>query len=139
MAAKSLSTDCSILILICVLWKFIEQRAFHVGPQQTTGLQNFVRWYCFVHRTREITQYLKYHHKELAQAHSSIFFFFFLAFQGRVQDIWKFPGWGLNRSYNRRPTPQPQQCRIQTESATCNTDPQPTERSQRWNLHLHGY
>ena len=33
------------------------------------------------------------------------FFFFFLAFQGRTHGIWKFPGWGSNRSYSCQPQP----------------------------------
>ena len=54
----------------------------------------------------------------------SFFFFFFCLFaifSGHSHSIWRFPGWGSNRSYSRRPTPGPQQCGIRATSATYTT------------------
>ena len=44
--------------------------------------------------------------------------YFFFSFYSRACSIWRFPGWGSNWIYSCQPTPQPQQCRIQTVSAT---------------------
>ena len=46
------------------------------------------------------------------------FFFFFSLFRAAPCSICRFPGWGLNRSYSCRPTPQSQQCWIWAVSAT---------------------
>ena len=45
------------------------------------------------------------------------FFFFFCLFRQNL-GIWRFPGYGSNRSYSCQLTPQPQQCRIQAVSVT---------------------
>ena len=47
----------------------------------------------------------------------SFFFFFFCLFRQNL-GIWRFPGYGSNRSYSCQLTPQPQQCRIQAVSVT---------------------
>ena len=49
------------------------------------------------------------------------FLFIFLSFclfQGHTHSMWKFQGQGSNQSCSRWPTPQTQQCRIQTTSST---------------------
>ena len=46
---------------------------------------------------------------------------FFFLFKGCTCSIWKFQGWGSNQSCSCRPTPQPQQCRIQAASTTYTT------------------
>ena len=62
-----------------------------------------------------------------------LFFFFFCLFVfscccscccyflGCSRGIWRFPGWGSNRSCSCRPMPESQQCRIQAASATYTT------------------
>ena len=51
-----------------------------------------------------------------------VFVFLLLSFQGRTHSIRRFPGQGSIWSYSCRPTPEPQQCQIQTASATYTTD-----------------
>ena len=46
---------------------------------------------------------------------------FFLSFEGHTRSIWRFPGYGSNRSCSCRPTPEPQQCQIWAVSATYTT------------------
>ena len=71
-----------------------------------------------------------------------LFCFVFLPFQGRARRMWRFPGYGSNRSCC---------CRAYTTatatrdpSRVCNlhhssmSDPQPTERGQGSNLQPHG-
>ena len=48
-------------------------------------------------------------------------FVFFLLFEGPAQGIWRFPGWGSNRSCCCRPAPQPQQCQIWAKSVAYTT------------------
>ena len=74
----------------------------------------------------------------------SCLLFFFL--NGRISDIWKFPGQGSNQSCNCQPQPQPQPQPpwIQASSATYasawgNPDPKPTDQGQGSNPHPHGY
>ena len=71
---------------------------------------------------------------------------FVFAFQCHTCSIWKFPGQGSKKqSYSYHPTPQPQQ-QTQALSHICNLHPQvkamlypqPTERGQGSNPHLHG-
>ena len=45
----------------------------------------------------------------------------FCLFQGWIQGMWRFPGYGSNWSCSRQPTPQPQQLGIRAVSATYTT------------------
>ena len=56
----------------------------------------------------------------------------FLGGVGHTHGIWKFPGQWLNWSCSCRPTPQPQQSRIQAASVTYTTAPGNTKSLTHW-------
>ena len=47
-----------------------------------------------------------------------VLFCLFVISLGRSRGIWRFPGWGSNRSCSHWPTPESQQCRIRATSVT---------------------
>ena len=73
-----------------------------------------------------------------------ISFFFFAFFQGCTHGIWRFWGWGSNRSCRCRPTPQPQRRGTWDPSRVCNLhhssqqpqilNPLSEARDWTWNL-----
>ena len=65
--------------------------------------------------------YLQQNSVSSSSSSSFFFFFFLLSLQGHTCSIWSFPGQGANWSCCYRPTPQPQQHRIQNSSATYTT------------------
>ena len=62
-----------------------------------------------------------------------VFFFGLFAFsRAASHGIWRFPSYGSNWSYSRRPTPETQQCGIRAASSTHTTAPGNAGSSTHW-------
>ena len=79
----------------------------------------------------EGTLFISWGKKKNLSRYSGSIFFFFLS-QGCTLCIWRFPGQGSNQSYSCRPTPQPQQSRIQATSVIYTTAHRNTRSLAHW-------